>query len=398
MAHVHVFGVHAPAAAGIIHLGATSCYVTDNADLIFLREGMDLIIPKLAVVIDRFAKFAELHRALPTLGWTHFQPAQLTTVGKRATLWIQELLWDLRNMQRARDDIGFRGVKGTTGTQASFLALFEGDHDKVEQLDALVTKLSGFTEAYPVTGQTYSRKVDVDVLAPLASFAATAHKIATDIRLLANLKEIEEPFEKDQIGSSAMAYKRNPMRCERICSLSRHLMVIHQNTLLTSSVQWLERTLDDSANRRVTIPEAFLTADILLTTLQNVSEGLVVYPAIIARRIRQELPFMATENIIMAIVKKGGDRQACHEAVRVLSHQAGKVVKEDGGENDLIERVRADKFFEPIWAELDSLLDPSTFVGRAPEQVDRFLKDYVTPALAPYQDKLDSAVAAELQV
>ncbi len=398
MAHVHVFGVHAPAAAGIIHLGATSCYVTDNADLIFLRDAMDLIIPKLAVVIERFAKFAELHRALPTLGWTHFQPAQLTTVGKRATLWIQELLWDLRNMQRARDDIGFRGVKGTTGTQASFLALFEGDHDKVEQLDALVTKLSGFTEAYPVTGQTYSRKVDIDVLSPLASFAATAHKIATDIRLLANLKEIEEPFEKDQIGSSAMAYKRNPMRCERICSLSRHLMVIHQNTLLTSSVQWLERTLDDSANRRVTIPEAFLTADILLTTLQNVSEGLVVYPAIIARRIRQELPFMATENIIMAIVKKGGDRQACHEAIRVLSHQAGKVVKEEGGENDLIERVRGDKFFEPVWAELDSLLDPSTFVGRAPEQVDRFLNDYVTPALAPYQEKLKSAVAAELQV
>ena len=398
MAHVHVFGLHAPAAAGIIHLGATSCYVTDNADLIFLRDACDIILPKLAVVIDRLAKFANDYKSMAVLGWTHFQPAQLTTVGKRATLWLQELLWDLRNITRARNDIGFRGVKGTTGTQASFLALFEGDHDKVEKLDQRVTELSGFKDAYPVTGQTYSRKVDIDVLGPLASFGATAHKIATDIRLLANLKEVEEPFEKDQIGSSAMAYKRNPMRSERVCSLARHLMAIHQNALMTASVQWFERTLDDSANRRVTLPEAFLTTDIILTTLQNVTEGLVVYPAIIRRRIAQELPFMATENLIMAIVKKGGDRQEAHEKIRVLSHQAGRVVKEEGGENDLIERVRKDPYFEPIVADLDKLLDPSTFVGRAPEQVDRFLKDYVQPALAPYKDQLAKVQAAELSV
>ncbi|KAK4050104.1 adenylosuccinase ade13 [Microbotryomycetes sp. JL201] len=398
MAHVHVFGLHCPTAAPIIHLGATSCYVTDNADLIFLRDACDIILPKLAVVIQRLSKFADEQKNQAVLGWTHFQPAQLTTVGKRATLWIQELLWDLRNIQRARNDIGFRGVKGTTGTQASFLALFEGDHDKVEKLDKLVTELSGFSEAYPVTGQTYSRKVDIDVLGPLASLGATAHKIATDIRLLANLKEIEEPFEKDQIGSSAMAYKRNPMRSERICSLARHLMVLQQNALMTASVQWFERTLDDSANRRVTIPEAFLTTDIILTTLQNVTEGLVVYPAIIARRIRQELPFMATENIIMAIVKKGGDRQICHEKIRVLSHQAGRVVKEEGGENDLIERVKQDEFFAPIKDDLDKLLDPSTFVGRAPQQVDRFLKDYVEPALAPYKEQLAQVQAAELSV
>ncbi|KAG0012241.1 adenylosuccinase ade13, partial [Podila clonocystis] len=309
MAHVHTFGVAAPKAAGIIHLGATSCYVTDNGDLIILRDGLDILLPKLARVIQRLSAFAEQYKDLPTLGFTHFQPAQLTTVGKRATLWIQELLWDLRNLTRAREDIGFRGVKGTTGTQGSFLALFEGDHQKVEDLDQRVTELSGFKEYYPVTGQTYSRKIDVDILQPMASFGATVHKIATDIRLLANLKEIEEPFEKDQIGSSAMAYKRNPMRCERACSLARHLQILSQDALGTASVQWLERTLDDSANRRICLPEAFLTMDILLTLLQNISEGLVVYPKVIERRIHQELPFMATENIIMAMVKKGGDRQ-----------------------------------------------------------------------------------------
>ncbi|KAJ9097151.1 adenylosuccinase ade13 [Naganishia friedmannii] len=398
MAHVHTFGTVAPAAAGIIHLGATSCYVTDNADLIFLREGLGLLLPKLAIVIARLTAFAEQYRALPTLGFTHFQPAQLTTVGKRATLWIQELLWDLRNIERARNDLGFRGVKGTTGTQGSFLALFDGDHAKVEALDARVTQLLGFPYAYPVTGQTYSRKIDADVLGPLASFGATVHKICTDIRLLANLKEIEEPFEKDQIGSSAMAYKRNPMRCERACSLARHLMILQQNSLMTSSVQWLERTLDDSANRRVTLPEAFLTADILLTILQNISEGMVVYPKVIARRIGQELPFMATENIIMAIVKHGGDRQECHEKVRVLSHQAGAVVKEEGGENDLIDRVRKDPYFEPVWAELDTLLDPTTFVGRAPEQVDSFVKEWVRPALKPYEEGIKNAKQATLNV
>ena len=269
---------------------------------------------------------------------------------------------------------------------------------QVEELDKLVTELNGFSYAYPVTGQTYSRKIDVDVLQPLASFGATAHKIATDIRLLANLKEIEEPFEKDQIGSSAMAYKRNPMRSERVCSLARHLMVLQQNALMTSSVQWFERTLDDSANRRVTIPEAFLTTDILLSTLQNISEGLVVYPAIIRKRINQELPFMATENIIMAMVKAGGDRQIVHEKIRVLSHEAGRVVKEEGGDNDLIERVRKDKFFAPIHSQLERLLDPQTFVGRAPEQTEKFVKEWVTPALKPYEDDLRNAKEAQLNV
>lgn len=379
-------------------LGATSCFVTDNADLIFLRDGLDILLPKLAVVIARLSAFAEKYKDLPTLGFTHFQPAQLTTVGKRATLWIQELLWDLRNLERARNDLGFRGVKGTTGTQGSFLALFDGDHEKVKALDKRVTELSGFSYAYPVTGQTYSRKIDADVLGPLASFGASVHKMATDIRLLANLKEVEEPFEKDQIGSSAMAYKRNPMRCERLCSLARHLNVLQLNALQTSSVQWFERTLDDSANRRVTLPEAFLTADILLTTLQNVCEGLVVYPAVIARRISQELPFMATENIIMAIVKAGGDRQECHEKIRVLSHQAGAVVKEQGGENDLIDRVKADPYFAPIIDQLPQLLDPKTFIGRAPEQVDEFVAEWVNPAIEKYQDAIKNVKAAELSV
>ncbi|EJT49990.1 adenylosuccinate lyase [Trichosporon asahii var. asahii CBS 8904] len=398
MAHVHTFGTVAPEAAPIIHLGATSCFVTDNADLIFLRDGLDILLPKLAVVIARLSAFAEKYKDLPTLGFTHFQPAQLTTVGKRATLWIQELLWDLRNLERARNDLGFRGVKGTTGTQGSFLALFDGDHEKVKALDKRVTELSGFSYAYPVTGQTYSRKIDADVLGPLASFGASVHKMATDIRLLANLKEVEEPFEKDQIGSSAMAYKRNPMRCERLCSLARHLNVLQLNALQTSSVQWFERTLDDSANRRVTLPEAFLTADILLTTLQNVCEGLVVYPAVIARRISQELPFMATENIIMAIVKAGGDRQECHEKIRVLSHQAGAVVKEQGGENDLIDRVKADPYFAPIIDQLPQLLDPKTFIGRAPEQVDEFVAEWVNPAIEKYQDQIKNVKAAELSV
>jgi adenylosuccinate lyase len=278
------------------------------------------------------------------------------------------------------------------------MALFEGDHDKVEELDQLVTELSGFKEAYPVCGQTYSRKIDIDVLHPLSGFGASAHKIATDIRLLANLKEIEEPFEKDQIGSSAMAYKRNPMRSERVCSLSRHLMILVNDALQTSAVQWFERTLDDSANRRISLPEAFLTTDIVLTTLQNIFEGMVVYPKVIERRILQELPFMATENVIMAMVKKGGDRQECHEEIRVLSHQAGYVVKMEGGENDLIERIKNTKYFEPIWADLPKLLDPSTFIGRAPQQVDNFLAKHVKPALAPYAEALKDNTKAELSV
>lgn len=384
MSHVHVYGLAAPKAAGIIHLGATSCFVTDNADLIFLRKGIDLLIPQLVNVIDRLSKFAMEYKDMPVLGWTHFQPAQLTTVGKRATLWIQELLWDLRNLRRARDDLGLRGVKGTTGTQASFLTLFNGDHDKVEQLDERVVELLGFDYAYPCTGQTYSRKIDVDVLSTLSSLGATAHKFATDIRLLANLKEIEEPFESTQIGSSAMAYKRNPMRCERVCSLSRHLGAVYQDAVNTASVQWFERTLDDSAIRRVSIPEAFLCADIVLSTMRNITSGLVVYGKVIERRIMSELPFMATENIIMAMVKKGGDRQECHEKIRVLSHQAARVVKEEGGDNDLIERVKKDEYFQPIWGDLDTLLDPSTFVGRAPQQTEKFVKVTVGNALKDY--------------
>lgn len=398
MAHVHTFGHQCPAAAPFIHLGATSCYVTDNADLIFLRKGLDLLLPKLAIVIQRLADFAEKYRDLPTLGFTHMQPAQLTTVGKRATLWIQELLWDLRNIQRARDDLGFRGVKGTTGTQASFLHLFDGDHDKVEALDERVTSLFDFPYAMPVTGQTYSRKIDFDVLASLASFSASALKMATDIRLLCSLKEVEEPFEKDQIGSSAMAYKRNPMRSERVCGLARWLGNTLTSARETAGGQWMERTLDDSANRRLTIPEAFLTADVILTILQNISEGLVVYPAIIRKHIDAELPFMATENIIMAMVRAGGDRQVCHEKIRVLSHQAARVVKEDGGENDLIERVRQDSYFAPIVGRLDELLDPSSFTGRAPQQVDSFLAKWVRPALEPYKEALAKSGAAELSV
>ncbi|KAI8975077.1 adenylosuccinate lyase [Mycotypha africana] len=398
MAHVHTFGLVAPAAAGIIHLGATSCYVTDNGDLIILRDAYDIVIKKLARVIDILSNFAKEYRALPTLGFTHFQPAQLVTVGKRATLWIQELLWDLRNFERARNDLKLRGVKGTTGTQASFLTLFDGDHDKVEKLDQLVVELAGFKEAYPVCGQTYSRKIDIDVLHPLSGFGATAHKIATDVRLLASLKEIEEPFEKDQIGSSAMAYKRNPMRSERVTSLSRHLMLLVNDALQTSAVQWFERTLDDSANRRISLPEAFLTTDIILTTLQNICEGMVVYPKVIERRIQQELPFMATENIIMAMVKKGGDRQECHEQIRVLSHQAAHEVKMEGRENDLIERIKKTEYFKPIIDELPQLLEPSTFIGRAPEQVDNFLENHVKPALAPYAEVLKDTTKAELSV
>ncbi|XP_074019136.1 adenylosuccinate lyase isoform X2 [Numenius arquata] len=381
MAHVHTFAHCCPKAAAIIHLGATSCYVGDNT---------------LARVISRLADFAEKYADLPTLGFTHYQPAQLTTVGKRCCLWIQDLCMDLHNLERARDDLRFRGVKGTTGTQASFLQLFEGDHSKVEELDRLVTAKAGFKRSYMVTGQTYSRKVDIEVLSVLASLGASIHKICTDIRLLANLKEIEEPFEKDQIGSSAMPYKRNPMRSERCCSLARHLMTLVLDPLQTASVQWFERTLDDSANRRVCLAEAFLTADIILSTLQNISEGLVVYPKVIERRIRQELPFMATENIIMAMVKAGGNRQDCHEKIRVLSQQAAAVVKQEGGDNDFIARVRADPYFSPIHKQLETLLDPSSFTGRAPQQVAKFLKEEVRPALIPYQSKMGGKIELAL--
>ncbi|KAL4658109.1 adenylosuccinate lyase isoform X4 [Arapaima gigas] len=407
MAHVHTFAYCCPTAAPIIHLGATSCYVGDNTVRWFFEsistsavpnEIFCLLIPftQLARVMDRLANFAEKYADLPTLGFTHYQPAQLTTVGKRACLWLQDLTMDMRNLQRARDDLRFRGVKGTTGTQASFLQLFQGDHDKVEELDRMVTEMAGFKKAYLVTGQTYSRKVDIDTLSVLASLGATVHKICTDIRLLANMKEIEEPFEKEQIGSSAMPYKRNPMRAERCCSLSRHLVALLSDPLQTASVQWLERTLDDSANRRISLAESFLTADIVLSTLQNVTEGLVVYPKVIERHIRHELPFMATENIIMAMVKAGGNRQDCHEKIRVLSQQAAAVVKQDGGDNDLLDRVKADPYFTPILDQLDALLDPKTFIGRAPQQVSRFLSEEVYPLLEPFRSKMDIKIELEL--
>ncbi|XP_065800476.1 adenylosuccinate lyase [Muntiacus reevesi] len=394
MAHVHTFAHCCPKAAGIIHLGATSCYVGDNTDLIILRNAFDLLLPKLARVISRLADFAKERADLPTLGFTHFQPAQLTTVGKRCCLWIQDLCMDLQSLKRVRDELRFRGVKGTTGTQASFLQLFEGDDQKVEQLDKMVTEKAGFKRAFIITGQTYTRKVDIEVLSVLASLGASVHKICTDIRLLANLKEMEEPFEKQQIGSSAMPYKRNPMRSERCCSLARHLMALVTDPLQTASVQWFERTLDDSANRRICLAEAFLTADTVLNTLQNISEGLVVYPKVIERRIRQELPFMATENIIMAMVKAGGNRQDCHEKIRVLSQQAAAVVKQEGGDNDLIERIQADAYFSPIHSQLDHLLDPSSFTGRASQQVQRFLEEEVCPLLKPYESVMK--VKAEL--
>lgn len=384
MAHVHAWGDQVPGARPIIHLGATSCFVGDNTDLVVLREALDLLLPKLARAIARLAAFAEEHRALPTLGFTHFQPAQLTTVGKRACLWLQELLMDLRALSRAREDLRFRGVKGTTGTQASFLALFDGDHDKVEELDRAVSAAFGFEQRYRVTGQTYTRKVDHEVLSALGSFGATAHHIATDIRLLANLKELEEPFGKHQIGSSAMAYKRNPMRSERVCSLARHLVSLTQDTAWTAALQWMERTLDDSANRRICLPEGFLAADAIVSILDNVFDGLVVYPAVIGRRIASELPFMATENIIMAMVRRGADRQEVHEAIRAHSMAAAHVVKALGGDNDLLDRIRADAYFGPIHGDLEALLEPSTFIGRAPQQVDLFLAEEVRPALASW--------------
>ncbi|XP_041034023.1 adenylosuccinate lyase [Carcharodon carcharias] len=396
MAHVHTFAHCCPNAAAIIHLGATSCYVGDNTDLIVLRDGFDILLPKLARVISRLSDFAQEHADLPTLGFTHYQPAQLTTVGKRCCLWLQDLCMDLRNLERARHELRFRGVKGTTGTQASFLQLFEGDHRKVEELDRLVTEMAGFKQTYLVTGQTYSRKVDIDSLAVLSSLGATVHKICTDIRLLANLKEMEEPFEKDQIGSSAMPYKRNPMRSERCCSLARHLMMLVLDPLQTAAVQWFERTLDDSANRRICLAESFLTADIILSTLQNITEGLVIYPKVIERHIRHELPFMATENIIMAMVKAGENRQDCHERIRVLSQQAAAVVKQEGGDNDLISRIRDDAYFSPIHGQLEALLNPTSFIGCAPQQVTRFLEQEVRPLLVCYADQMEVKVELEL--
>ncbi|KAK4298510.1 hypothetical protein Pmani_029152 [Petrolisthes manimaculis] len=392
MAHIQTFAAVCPKAAPIIHLGATSCYVGDNTDLITLRDGFDILLVKLAKCIHRFAQFSREHKSLPTLGFTHLQPAQLTTVGKRASLWLQELVMDERAIKRARDDLRFRGIKGTTGTQASFLALFEGDHEKVKKLDVRVTELAGFSKVYPVCGQTYSRKVDVECLNVLASLGATAHKICTDLRLLASRKEMEEPFEASQVGSSAMPYKRNPMRSERCCALARFLMSLPANALNTAATQWMERTLDDSANRRMSLGESFLAADGCVRLLQNISEGLVVYPKVIQRYIAQELPFMASENIIMAMVKAGGSRQVCHEQIRVLSQAAGNRVKQEGGENDLVEQIKASTYFAPIHSQIDDLLDPATFIGRAPQQVEEFLKSEVDPVLQEYEGELEGTV------
>ncbi|KAF2403189.1 putative adenylosuccinate lyase Ade13 [Trichodelitschia bisporula] len=397
MAHVWGYGQVAPAAAGIIHWGATSCYVTDNGDLLLLKQGLDILLPKLATAISKLAQFADTYKALPCLGYTHAQPAQLVTVGKRACLWLQDLLKDLANLERARSDLRFRGVKGTTGTQASFLQIFGGDHDKVERLDELVTEYAGFESAYIISSQTYPRKIDLDTLNALGSFGATCERIGTDIRLLAHGKELEEPFEKDQIGSSAMAYKRNPMRSERLCSLGRYLQNEPKNANDTYRAQWFERTLDDSANRRLSIPQSYLCADACLILLNNITSGLVVYPAVIKKHIDEELPFMATENIIMACVAAGLSRQDAHEEIRVLSHEAAAVVKQQGKPNDLIERIKRTPFFDPVLPQMDQLLDPSTFIGRAPQQVEKFLRVEIAPALAKYEGQI-KAETAELSV
>ncbi|XP_055525904.1 adenylosuccinate lyase [Wyeomyia smithii] len=390
MAHVHVFAKQCPIAGPIIHLGATSCYVGDNTDLLILKSGLQLLLPRVVGVIKKLSEFAVEYKDLPTLGFTHLQPAQLTTVGKRCTLWIQDFLMDERALRNCLQNLRFRGVKGTTGTQASFLQLFAGDGEKVKLLDKKVTNLAGFERYYAVTGQTYSRKVDLEIVSALSSLGATIHKMCSDLRLLASRKEIEEPFEQTQIGSSAMAYKRNPMRSERCCAISRHLIALHSNAANTLAVQWLERTLDDSANRRLTLSEAFLSADACLLTLLNISQGLVVYPKVIERNIAQELPFMSTENVIMAMVKAGGNRQVCHEKIRVLSHEAGAQVKQHGKDNDLVERIKADGYFAPILGELDKILDPKTFTGRAADQVLEFVREEVDPVLEKYGSNIET--------
>ena len=388
MSHVYAYGVQCPAAKGIIHLGATSCYVGDNTDLIVMYEALALI--------RHLARFADAYKNQPTLAFTHFQPAQPTTVGKRATLWMQDLLLDLEDVEHCLAHAKLRGAKGTTGTQASFLELFEGDHEKVRALDKKIGEKMGYPGVYAVSGQTYSRKIDSRVLNVLSGIAQSASKFSSDIRLLQHLKEIEEPFESKQIGSSAMAYKRNPMRSERIASLSRYVMVDALNPAITAATQWFERTLDDSANKRLSVPEAFLAVDAILTLYINVSDGLVVYPKVIEQRLMKELPFMATENIMMDAVKRGGDRQELHERIRVHSMEAGRVIKQEGGDNPLLELIAADPVFDVTLEELKSLIRPENFVGRAPQQVEDFLKEEVAPVLEKYRD--DQEVLAEVNV
>ena len=387
MSHVYAYGVQCPNAKGIIHLGATSCYVGDNTDIIIMTEGLKLIRNKLITVIRNLSKFADEYKALPTLAFTHFQPAQPTTVGKRATLWLQELLMDLEDVEYQLSKAKLLGSKGTTGTQASFLELFDGDHEKCKMLDHKIAEKMGYKACFPVSGQTYSRKLDSQFLNVLAGIAQSAAKFSNDIRLLQHLKEVEEPFEKNQIGSSAMAYKRNPMRSERIGSLSRYVMVDVLNGYFTTATQWFERTLDDSANKRLSVPEAFLAVDGILSLYANVADGLVVYPKVIEQRLRKELPFMATENIMMdAVKKRGADRQQLHEKIREHSMAASRVVKVEGGENDLLERIAADEAFGVTLEELEKILKPENYTGRAKEQTEDFLNECIKPVLEKYAD------------
>ena len=388
MAHVHTYGELCPKAMPIIHLGATSCYVGDNTDVILMREGLILVRNKLVQVLDALAKFAREYKALPTLGFTHFQAAQLVTVGKRASLWMNDLLLDLEEVEHRISTLKLLGSKGTTGTQASFLELFNGDHEKVKELERKIAKEMGFDGVVPVSGQTYSRKMDYSVLSVLSGIAQSASKFATDMRLLCHLKEVEEPFEKNQIGSSAMPYKRNPMRCERICSLARYVIVDAGNPAVTSATQWFERTLDDSANKRISVPEAFLAVDAILNIYRNVASGLVVHPKVIEKHVLEELPFMASENIMMDAVVRGGDRQELHERIRVLSQEAGRNVKDLGLSNNLIDLIAADPAFGMTKEELTAHLEPSRYIGRCPEQVEEFLAEAVQPVLEKYADVL----------
>ena len=396
MSHVYAYGVQCPKAKGIIHLGATSCYVGDNTDIIVMAEALKLVQKKLVNVIAELSKFADKYKEQPTLAFTHFQPAQPTTVGKRATLWTQEFLMDLEDLEYVMGTLKLLGSKGTTGTQASFLELFEGDQETIDKIDPMIAEKMGFKECYPVSGQTYSRKVDTRVLNILAGIAASAHKMSNDIRLLQHLKEVEEPFEKSQIGSSAMAYKRNPMRSERIASLSRYVMVDALNPAITSATQWFERTLDDSANKRLSIPEGFLAIDGILDLCLNVVDGLVVYPKVIEKHMMAELPFMATENIMMDAVKAGGDRQELHERIRELSMEAGRTVKVEGKDNDLLERIAADPAFNLTIEELRKSMEPSRYVGRAKEQTVTFIEKTVQPVLDAHKDML--GMTAEINV
>lgn len=396
MSHVYAYGVQCPTAKGIIHLGATSCYVGDNTDVIVMTEALKLVRKKLVNVISELSKFADKYKDLPTLAFTHFQPAQPTTVGKRATLWMQEFYLDLEDLEYVLSTMKLLGSKGTTGTQASFLELFDGDQETIDKIDPMIAAKMGFAECYPVSGQTYSRKVDTRVLNVLAGIAASATKMSNDIRLLQHLKEVEEPFEKSQIGSSAMAYKRNPMRSERIASLSRYVIVDALNPAITSATQWFERTLDDSANKRLSVPEGFLAIDGILDLCLNVVDGLVVYPKVIEKRLRSELPFMATENIMMDAVKAGGDRQELHERIRTLSMEAGHNVKVEGKENNLLELIAADPAFNMTLEDLQKTMDPSKYVGRAKEQVEAYLAKVIHPLLEERKELL--GMKAEINV